>query len=30
VFEAVKNLVGFLSYQQVSAMSETAVMKRFA
>jgi len=30
VFEAVKTLVGFLSYQQVSVMSETAIVKRFA
>ncbi len=29
-FDAVKPLVGFMSYQQVSAMSETGAMKQFA
>jgi len=29
-FEAISRLVGFVSYQQVSAMSETAILKRFA
>lgn len=30
VFDAVKPLVGFMSYQQVSALSETTVLKQFA
>ena len=29
VFEAVHRLVGFMSYQQVSEMSESIVVKRF-